>query len=95
MELDRFQKNLYNYYYQKKLQKNNNFSRDEYKQSVMQQSLYVKNNKKFLGLLGDIRDKKRLNFAINENIDVVVHTAALKQVPATEYNPFETIETIY
>ena len=70
------------------------FSRDEFKQSVMQQSLYVKNNKKiFRFLLGDIRDKERLNFAINENIDVVIHTAALKQVPATEYNPFETIKT--
>ena len=54
----------------------------------------LKITKKFLGfLLGDIRDKERLNFAINENIDVVVHTAALKQVPATEYNPFETIKT--
>ena len=70
------------------------FSRDEYKQSVMQQSSYVKKNKKiFRFLLGDIRDKERLNFAINENIDVVIHTAALKQVPATEYNPFETIKT--
>ena len=42
----------------------------------MQQSPYVKNNKKiFRFLLGDIRDKERLNFAINENIDVVIHTA--------------------
>tara|TARA_B100000424_G_C22930628_1_gene495078 strand:- start:108 stop:1085 length:978 start_codon:yes stop_codon:yes gene_type:complete len=70
------------------------FSRDEYKQSVMQQSSYVRKNKKiFRFLLGDIRDKERLNFAINKDIDIVIHTAALKQVPATEYNPFETIKT--
>ena len=43
-------------------------------------------------LLGDIRDKDRLNFALNE-VDYVIHAAALKQVPAAEYNPFEFINT--
>ena len=43
-------------------------------------------------LLGDIRDKDRLNFALNE-VDYVIHAVALKQVPAAEYNPFEFINT--
>ena len=43
-------------------------------------------------MLGDIRDKDRLNFALNE-VDYVIHAAALKQVPAAEYNPFEFINT--
>ena len=42
--------------------------------------------------IGDIRDEKRLNRAF-ENIDIVIHAAALKQVPAAEYNPFEFINT--
>ena len=42
--------------------------------------------------LGDIRDKNRLDRAL-EDIDIVVHAAALKQVPAAEYNPFEFIKT--
>ena len=70
------------------------FSRDEYKQSLLQQDPNIKKNLSiFRFLLGDIRDKNRLDFSINKDIDVVVHTAALKQVPATEYNPFETIKT--
>ena len=44
-------------------------------------------------MIGDVRDEHRLNFAIQENIDTVIHTAAMKQVPATEYNPFEAIKT--
>ena len=43
--------------------------------------------------LGDIRDKDRLRFALKE-IDIVIHAAALKQIPAAEYNPFEFIKTI-
>ena len=39
-----------------------------------------------------MRDK-RLDWALNEDIDIVVHSAALKQVPTTEYNPFETVKT--
>ena len=70
------------------------YSRDEYKQFKFQQQLFVKKNLNiFRFLIGDIRDKERLNFSINEDIDCVVHTAALKQVPATEYNPFEAIKT--
>ena len=70
------------------------FSRDEYKQSLLQQNPNIKKNLSiFRFLIGDIRDKSRLDFSINKDIDVVVHTAALKQVPATEYNPFETIKT--
>ena len=52
-------------------------------------------SKKFPNLrffLGDIRDKNRLNIAL-EGVDYVIHAAALKQVPAAEYNPFEFIQT--
>ena len=42
--------------------------------------------------LGDIRDKNRLNIAL-EGVDYVIHAAALKQVPAAEYNPSEFIKT--
>src|SRR3546814_16408725 len=42
--------------------------------------------------IGDVRDADRLNMALRE-VDVVVHAAALKQVPAAEYNPFECIQT--
>ena len=70
------------------------YSRDEYKQHVMQQQAYFKKNKSvFRFFIGDIRDKDRLSFAIDKNVDVVIHTDALKQVPATEYNPFEAIKT--
>ena len=43
-------------------------------------------------MIGDVRDLDRLNKAM-EGVDYVVHAAALKQVPATEYNPFEAIKT--
>ena len=70
------------------------FSRDEYKQFLMKEDVLIKKNLKILRfLIGDVRDKTRLEFAIDQNIDVVVHTAAMKQVPATEYNPFEAIKT--
>ena len=49
-------------------------------------------NSKIRMFLGDIRDQERLNRAF-ENIDIVVHAAALKQVPAAEYNPFEFVKT--
>ncbi len=68
------------------------FSRDELKQFQMQNEI----NKKFLPklrfFLGDIRDRDRLELAF-EKVDIVVHAAALKQVPAAEYNPFEFIKT--
>jgi UDP-N-acetylglucosamine 4,6-dehydratase/5-epimerase len=70
------------------------FSRDEYKQSIMKDHDYVKKNLKiFRFFIGDVRDKERLDWAINHDIDIVVHSAALKQVPTTEYNPFETVKT--
>jgi len=65
------------------------FSRDELKQFEMQQKLDAPNLRYFLG---DVRDEARLHRAF-EGIDVVVHAAALKQVPAAEYNPFEAIKT--
>jgi len=70
------------------------FSRDEYKQMMMKELPFVKkNNKLFRFYIGDVRDKDRLKWAINDDVDVVIHTAALKQVPTTEYNPFETVKT--
>jgi len=68
------------------------YSRDELKQFEMQQHF---SSKKYEGLryfIGDIRDESRLRRAL-EGIDVVVHAAALKQVVAAEYNPFECIKT--
>ena len=70
------------------------FSRDEFKQSKLHELSYVKNNISiFRFFIGDVRDISRLNWALGEDIDVVIHTAALKQVPTTEYNPFETVQT--
>ena len=70
------------------------FSRDEYKQMMMKELPFVKANiDKFRFYIGDVRDKNRLDWAISESVDIVVHSAALKQVPATEYNPFETVLT--
>ena len=52
----------------------------------------LKANQLYRFFLGDVRDLDRLNKAM-EGVDYVVHAAALKQVPATEYNPFEAIKT--
>ena len=68
------------------------FSRDELKQSVMEEK-YPKNKYPFIRFfLGDIRDLDRLTFA-TRNIENIIHAAALKQVPAAEYNPFEAVKT--
>ena len=68
------------------------FSRDEFKQSEME-SEYPRKKFPFIRFfLGDVRDYDRLLFA-TKNIENIVHAAALKQVPAAEYNPFETIKT--
>jgi UDP-N-acetylglucosamine 4,6-dehydratase len=65
------------------------FSRDELKQSEMQQRL---KSPKLRYFIGDVRDRERLHRAF-DGIDVVVHAAALKQVPTAEYNPFEAVKT--
>lgn len=68
------------------------YSRDELKQYEMQQSFPQSRYPGIRYFIGDIRDESRLQRAL-EGIDVVVHAAALKQVPAAEYNPFECIKT--
>ena len=67
------------------------FSRDELKQFEMSK-LKKFQHKNLRMFLGDIREKDRLESAL-EGIDIVIHAAALKQVPAAEYNPFEFIKT--
>ena len=68
------------------------YSRDELKQFEMQQQLPEHQYPGLRYFLGDVRDEARLRRAL-EGIDIVVHAAALKQVPAAEYNPFEFIKT--
>ena len=68
------------------------FSRDEFKQFEMSNLPEFAGNPKLRFFLGDVRDKDRLMRAF-DGIDMVVHAAALKQVPACEYNPFEAIKT--
>lgn len=68
------------------------FSRDELKQFEMAQKFPPSVHKALRYFIGDVRDEKRLRRAL-EGIDVVVHAAALKQVPTAEYNPFECIKT--
>ena len=65
------------------------FSRDEFKQHQMQ--LDIK-DPRIRFFIGDIRDLPRLEHAFS-GVDIVIHAAALKQVPAMEYNPFEAIKT--
>ena len=68
------------------------YSRDELKQWEMQQKYPSDNYPQLRFFLGDVRDKTRLTTAC-ERIDTVIHAAALKQVPAAEYNPTEFINT--
>ncbi len=68
------------------------FSRDELKQFEMQQEFPADQYPALRFFIGDVRDERRLRRAL-EGIDTVVHAAALKQVPAAEYNPFEFIKT--
>ena len=68
------------------------FSRDELKQWELQQHYPEERYPQLRFFLGDIRDRDRLKRAL-EGIDTVVHAAALKQVPAAEYNPMEFINT--
>lgn len=67
------------------------FSRDEFKQFEMQQTFQA-HLKKLRFLIGDVRDLARLARAM-EDVDYVFHLAAMKQVPACEYNPFEAVQT--
>jgi UDP-N-acetylglucosamine 4,6-dehydratase len=68
------------------------YSRDEMKQNEMSKKFDEKKYPFFRFFLGDVRDLERLNLALR-NVDYVVHAAALKQVPAAEYNPTEFIKT--
>jgi UDP-N-acetylglucosamine 4,6-dehydratase len=65
------------------------FSRDELKQFEMQQEI---NNRAMRFFIGDVRDRDRLMQAM-QGVDIVIHAAALKQVPAAEYNPMECVKT--
>jgi UDP-N-acetylglucosamine 4,6-dehydratase len=66
------------------------FSRDELKQHEMQAMGFDQTNLRYF--IGDVRDRERLVRAL-QGVDIVVHAAALKQVPACEYNPMEAIKT--
>jgi UDP-N-acetylglucosamine 4,6-dehydratase len=66
------------------------FSRDELKQSHMQRRFASDDRLRFL--IGDVRDLSRLRQA-TRGVDMIVHAAAMKQVPACEYNPFEAVKT--
>ncbi len=68
------------------------YSRDELKQWELQQKYPASKFPQIRFFLGDVRDAERLSRAM-ENIDTVVHAAALKQVPAAEYNPMEFVKT--
>jgi UDP-N-acetylglucosamine 4,6-dehydratase len=68
------------------------FSRDELKQHDMRQRFPDTGESPMRYFLGDVRDKDRLCRAFH-GVDVVIHAAALKQVPACEYNPFEAVQT--
>ena len=67
------------------------YSRDEYKQYLMQRQ-FAEHKKILRYFIGDVRDKQRFARAC-DGVDIIVHAAALKQVPACEYNPLEAIKT--
>jgi UDP-N-acetylglucosamine 4,6-dehydratase len=68
------------------------FSRDELKQSEMSEVFPYSKYPCMRYFLGDVRDPERMRMAF-QDIDYIIHAAALKQVPAAEYNPFEAIKT--
>lgn len=68
------------------------FSRDELKQHEMRQMIPDYGSSSVRYFIGDVRDKDRLYRAF-QGVDLVIHAAALKQVPACEYNPFEAVQT--
>jgi UDP-N-acetylglucosamine 4,6-dehydratase/5-epimerase len=67
------------------------YSRDELKQFEMRNEP-VFNDRRIRWFIGDVRDKTRLDRAV-AGVDVIIHTAAMKQVPACEYNPLEAVKT--
>lgn len=71
------------------------YSRDEFKQDIMKKEFtkkFPEKTSKLRFFIGDVRDKDRLYRAF-KGVDYVIHAAAMKQVPACEYNPFEAIKT--
>src|SRR5688572_956900 len=68
------------------------YSRDELKQYEMAKTFSTEKYPAMRYFLGDVRDRDRLSRAF-VGVDIVIHTAALKHVPAAEYNPFEFIKT--
>jgi UDP-N-acetylglucosamine 4,6-dehydratase/5-epimerase len=85
----KFIKNALNNYQPKKIIV---YSRDELKQFEMQQVWPDDSYIPIRYFIGDVRDFPRLKMAMN-GVDIVIHAAALKQVPAAEYNPFEAVKT--
>jgi UDP-N-acetylglucosamine 4,6-dehydratase len=67
------------------------YSRDEYKQSIMAENFQA-HAKQMRFFIGDVRDRDRLTMAF-ENVDIVLHAAALKKVNVMEYNPIEAVKT--
>jgi len=67
------------------------FSRDEFKQHDIRSEFRGERRLEFF--IGNVRDERRLHRAFQAGLDVVIHAAALKQVPACEYNPFEAVKT--
>ena len=78
--------------YKKSLKRIVIFSRDEFKQFKMSNKFPVEKYPQIRYFLGDVRDQSRIERAL-ENIECVVHAAALKQISTAEYNPFEFIKT--
>ena len=68
------------------------YSRDEYKQFVMRNK-FKKYDEKLRFFIGDVRDEARMRRALAGGVDYIIHAAALKQVPACEYNPMEAVKT--
>ena len=68
------------------------YSRDELKQSDMQQEFSYSKFDCLRFFIGDVRDLRRLTFAM-EKVDIVIHAAALKQVPTCEFYPIEAVNT--